>query len=208
MLATGTVGIDADEARSRGVHGLISKPYLPAELLELLGRLAPDTRAAHGAEAANLLRMLLPHAFDWILPEQLGACVNPSVSESAAAELLTHSIALLVNLHERPDPPELLAHLGAQTVHLPVPDSLAPTQDQLERGVAVIGEALREGKRVVVHCAAGLGRSGTLIAAYLVSQGSAPDESIGLVRAARPGSVENDEQEAAVHQFARRFTSC
>jgi CheY-like chemotaxis protein len=42
VLATGAVGISADEARSRGVDGLISKPYLPAELLELLGRLAPS----------------------------------------------------------------------------------------------------------------------------------------------------------------------
>jgi atypical dual specificity phosphatase len=144
------------------------------------------------------------HAFDWVLPEQLGACVNPSVSELAAAELLTHRIGLLVNLHERPDPPDLLAQLQAETLHLPVADSLPPTQGQLERGVAAIGQGLREGKRVAVHCAAGLGRSGTLIAAYLVSAGSAPDAAIALVRKTRPGSIETDEQEAAVHEYARR----
>jgi atypical dual specificity phosphatase len=147
-----------------------------------------------------------PHAFDWVVPEQLGACVNPSVSESAAAELLNWRIGLLVNLHERPDPPDLLAQLQAETLHLPVPDSLPPTQDQLDQGVAAIGAGLRDGKRVAVHCGAGLGRSGTLIAAYLVSQGSAPDEAIALVRETRPGSVETDEQEAAVHEFARRHS--
>jgi atypical dual specificity phosphatase len=146
--------------------------------------------------------MLIPDAFDWVLPERLAACVNPSVSKSAATELLTRRVGLLVNLHERPDPPELLAQLNAQTLHLPVPDSLAPTQDQLERGVAAIDAALRDGVRVAVHCAAGLGRSGTLIAAYLVSQGATPDEAIAQVRAARPGSVENEDQEVAVHQFA------
>jgi atypical dual specificity phosphatase len=145
-----------------------------------------------------------PHTFDWVVPEQVGACVNPSVSESAAAELLTRRIGLLVNLHERPDPPDLLAQLGADTVHLPVADSLPPTQDQLARGVAAIGAGVREHKRVAVHCGAGLGRSGTLIAAYLVSQGSAPDDAIARVREARPGSIETDEQEAAVHEFARR----
>jgi atypical dual specificity phosphatase len=145
-----------------------------------------------------------PHVFDWVLPEQLGACVNPSVSESAAAEVRARGIGLLVNLHERPDPPDLLAQLEAHTVHLPVPDSLAPSQDQLDQGVAAIGAGLREGTRVAVHCGAGLGRSGTLIAAYLVSQGSAPDAAIELVRAAREGSIENDDQEAAVHEFARR----
>jgi atypical dual specificity phosphatase len=150
---------------------------------------------------------MLPNVFDWILPERLGACVNPFVGQSATNELVARRIALIVNLHERPDAPELLAQLHAQTVHLPVPDSHAPTQDQLTQGVAAIDEALRAGKRVAVHCAAGLGRSGTLIAAYLVSQGAAPDEAIDQVRAARPGSVETDEQEAAVHQFAQRLKS-
>lgn len=144
--------------------------------------------------------------FDWILPEQLGACVNPTVSASTATELLGQRIGLLINLHERADTPELLEQLGARTVHLPVSDSLAPTQDQLDIGVAAIDEALREGTRVAVHCAAGLGRSGTLIAAYLVRTGSAPDDAIGRVRDARPGSVETTEQEAAVHEFGRRLT--
>lgn len=146
-----------------------------------------------------------PHTFDWIVPEQLGACVNPSVSESAAAELLSRRINLLVNLHERPDPPDLLARLHARTLRLPVADSLPPTQAQLDRGVVAIGAGLRAGKRVAVHCAAGLGRSGTLIAAYLVSQGATPDDAIALVRTARTGSVETAEQEAAVHEFARRL---
>jgi protein tyrosine phosphatase len=59
--------------------------------------------------------------------------------------------------------------------------------------------------RVAVHCGAGLGRSGTPIAAYLVSQGAAPDDAIALVRARRPGSIETAEQEVAVHEFARRL---
>ena len=148
---------------------------------------------------------MMPHAFDWILPEQLGACVNPDVSQSAMIELMNQRIGLLVNLHERADPPDILAQLQAETVHLPVADFHTPTQDQLEQGVAAIGAALGGGKRVAVHCGAGLGRSGTLIAAYLVSQGSTPDDAVAQVRAARPGSIETDEQEAAVHQFARRL---
>ena len=150
---------------------------------------------------------MMPHVFDWILPEQVGACVNPYVAQSAVPELLALRIGLLVNLHERPDSPDLLAQLQAQTVHLPVPNSNAPTQDQLDQGVAAIGEALGTGTRVAVHCGAGLGRSGTLIAAYLVSHGSAPDEAIALVRSRRPGSIETAEQEAAVHQLARRLKS-
>jgi atypical dual specificity phosphatase len=147
---------------------------------------------------------VIPHAFDWLVPQQLAACVNPSVAEQAAVELESGRVRLLINLHERPDPPEMLRRLNAEPLHLPVSDSNPPTQDQLERGVAAIGEALGRGERVAVHCGAGLGRTGTLLAAYLVSQGHGAEDAIARVRAARPGSVETLEQEAAVHEFERR----
>jgi atypical dual specificity phosphatase len=147
------------------------------------------------------------HPFDWLVPEKLGACVNPSVGERAAAELQTWRVGLLINLHERPDPVDLLSRLGAETLHLPVQNSDAPTQVQLDRGVTAIAEALARGTRVAVHCGAGLGRTGTLLAAYLVSQGCTADEAVNRVRGARPGSVETLEQEEAVHEFARRRCS-
>jgi protein-tyrosine phosphatase len=43
-----------------------------------------------------------------------------------------------------------------------------------------------------------------LLAAYLVSQGCAPDEAMARLRASWPGSIETDEQEVAVHYFAQR----
>jgi atypical dual specificity phosphatase len=151
--------------------------------------------------------MLIPNVFDWLLPDRLAACVNPGVSVSAAEALRREQIRLVVNLHERPDSDALLADLGAETLHLPVSDSNAPTQDQLDEGVAAIRDALAREVRVAVHCAAGLGRSGTLLAAYLVSTGESPDESIKRVRDSRPGSVETLEQEQAVHAYAARHAN-
>ena len=87
------------------------------------------------------------NAFDWLVPEQLGACVNPSVAAGAASELRERQIGLLINLHERPDPPLLLLDLQAQTLHLPVQNSDAPTQAQLDRGVAVISHGVGEVRR-------------------------------------------------------------
>jgi atypical dual specificity phosphatase len=146
-------------------------------------------------------------AFDWLIPDQLAACVDPVAGQQAAEELRSGNVTLLVNLYERPDPPELLDALGAETLHLPVHNSDAPSQAQLDRGVQAITEALRQGKKVAVHCGAGLGRSGTLLAAFLVSEGSDADEAIARVRAARPGSVETLEQENAVREYQRRVRS-
>jgi len=147
---------------------------------------------------------IVPNAFDWLIPERLGACVNPSVGQQAAHMLAVGRVSLLVNMHEKPDEPELLARLGAESLHLPVPGSCAPTQQQLDLGVGAISEALGRDARVAVHCGAGLGRAGTLLAAYLVSQGCSAEQAIEQVRAKRPGSIETLEQEQAVYEFAQR----
>ncbi len=68
--------------------------------------------------------------------------------------------------------------------------------------MSAIDDALAHGEAVAVHCGAGLGRTGTLIAAWLTTQGRTADEAIAEVRARRPGSIESEAQSAAVRTFA------
>jgi atypical dual specificity phosphatase len=142
----------------------------------------------------------------WLFPDRLLACAYPW-GPDGLARLAARGITVVVNLHEHGHDPDRLARLGLTEVHLPVPDFSSPTPDQLARGVRAIRRALAEDQRVAVHCAAGLGRTGTLLACYLVSLGVAPDAAIERVRAVRPGSVETAEQEAAVAGFAARAGS-
>lgn len=54
---------------------------------------------------------------------------------------------------------------------------------------------LSKGGRVLLHCAAGLGRAGTIAARLLIHAGEAPAQAIARVRAARYGAIESAQQE-------------
>jgi atypical dual specificity phosphatase len=94
---------------------------------------------------------------------------------------------------------------GLLSIHIPIEDMHAPTMEQLDCAVSAIRRAREKGMGLAVHCAAGLGRTGTVLAAYLVSQGFDAHEAIARVRELRPGSIETPEQEAAIEEYARRM---
>ena len=88
-----------------------------------------------------------------------------------------------------------------------VEDMQAPTQAQIDIIMAFILELLSNNRPVGVSCNAGVGRTGTILACYLVRKGKQADEAIKEVRLKRPGSIETVEQEEAVSEYARRLQS-
>ena len=88
---------------------------------------------------------------------------------------------------------------------MPVTDFTAPTMGQVEQAVAAINRCLEENRPVAVHCGAGLGRTGTIHACYLVWQGASARDAIERVRAVQLGSVETTEQVAVVAQYERQL---
>jgi ADP-ribosyl-[dinitrogen reductase] hydrolase len=94
-----------------------------------------------------------------------------------------------------------LARARFDWIWLPIPDGDVPDAE-FDRRWTVEGARLRDrlvaGEGIVVHCLAGLGRSGTIAARLLIEFGMSPPEAIRRVREVRIGAIETAWQERYV----------
>ena len=112
--------------------------------------------------------------FSWVIDQQLAGMPRPGTSAYLGddlAFLAEQGVDLLVSLTTETLDTSLLAEFEIESLHLPVPDFHPPTLEQQIEFVERASQQVDKGGRVGVHCAAGLGRSGTMLATYLVYMG-------------------------------------
>jgi atypical dual specificity phosphatase len=145
--------------------------------------------------------------FRWVSEQRLAGVSYPR-SEDALGWLHRLGIRALLSLSEESIPETLLDKYQLHREQLPVADFTAPTLAQAHQAVALIEDFVERNLPVAVHCRAGLGRTGTILACYLVAQDLSTREAIEQVRAGCPGSIETAEQEAliAAYEQVRQHT--
>jgi atypical dual specificity phosphatase len=111
-------------------------------------------------------------------------------------------IRAVVSLLNLPSDAAVYESAGLAFLCLPIPDGGAPTIQQAEEFVHFVSQQRAAQNPVAVHCEAGLGRTGTMLAMYLISQGDSASAAIRRVREVEKVAVETTRQIQFLEEFA------
>jgi protein-tyrosine phosphatase len=127
-------------------------------------------------------------------------------AEMDLLELKNRKIDIIASLLERKELTalkianlfELIKKYNFSHYYFPIKDKSAPKNKlQLHRFLDNLCDEIQKNKNILIHCNAGLGRSG-LIAALLCKKLGIVEEPISFIRQYRPGAIETREQEKLI----------
>ena len=148
----------------------------------------------------------MPRNFSWLIQDEIAGMGRPMAIVADLEFLKDNSIESIVSLTELPLHKTLIEEFGFEYKHIRIPDFSTPTLEQIEEFVTFVNNLLSSKKKIVVHCEAGIGRTGTMLACYLVSKGYNAENAISEVRKRRPGSIETMEQEDTVVKYEEKLS--
>ena len=145
-----------------------------------------------------------PTNFSWLIDDKLAGSGMPTTFEELDW-VVKQGVKSIVTMTENSLPDSWVKDLNY--LHVPTPDLTAPDMDKIDSAVEFINEQVKNKVPVMVHCAAGMGRAGTILACYLVKyQKYSAKEAIEKVRKERPGSIQSDVQEMAIGFYEKHIS--
>lgn len=110
------------------------------------------------------------YSLTWVT-DQLAVGAAP-MSQPQLDSLHEQGVSAIMNLcGEFCDLHDIECGAGFDVYYMPLEDEEAPELTELEKGLGWLDEALYLGKKVLIHCRHGIGRTGTVLNAYLLRRG-------------------------------------
>jgi atypical dual specificity phosphatase len=209
------------------VQAVVTAPVAPAPVIApvLPPVEAPAMRAPvqlpppsqDGIELASMVGEVMlrdssaPRGFNWIIPGKLAGCPAPGVSAPIDYDLSLLSrvgITRLITLTEEDLDQEALHRHDLKNTHLPIIDREAPSIGQTHMLLVRMQNCIAAGDILAVHCKAGLGRTGTILAAWLIRDGGLSAEgAMARLRRIEPGFIQSEIQEDFLRRYEADLTS-
>ncbi|NOS98036.1 MAG: ATP-binding cassette domain-containing protein [Methylotenera sp.] len=146
-----------------------------------------------------------PKGFSWIVPDMLAGCPMPGASAPVSYDLdllASVGITVLITLTEEDLIQYELKAAGLSNVHLSIYDREAPSLSQMHMLLFKMQKLIEAGEVLAVHCLAGIGRTGTVLAAWMIKEGGlSAEEAIRRLRLINPSFVQTVVQEVFLAEF-------
>lgn len=190
FIATGSCALPAPDADPATLAEDVPPPPPLPTIAQLAAKAAPESAG--------------PRGFTWIVPGRLAGTPKPGVVFEIDYDLQSLKrvgVTCLVTLTEQDLSQEALARNGLINVHLPIRDGEPPTASQMTMLLMRMELLMKQGHVLAVHCLAGIGRTGTVLACWLIREGLTAEEALKRVRRIDPKFVQTPGQEEFLLQY-------
>ena len=142
-----------------------------------------------------------PTNFSWLIDNKLAGSGMPTTINEINW-ILNQGVKSIITMTENALPESWVK--DTKYLHVPTEDLSAPDIEKIDEAVDFIHERINNNEPVMVHCAAGIGRTGTVLACYLIKyQKYSAKNAIEKVRKERPGSIQSERQEIVIELYEK-----
>ncbi len=144
--------------------------------------------------------------FKWIIENELAGASQPGLYASIDQDLeflRARRIDYIISLTETNELSRTARVADMGYLHFPIRDMDIPMPRDASNAMTKIERIISLGHVPLIHCKAGVGRTGMIAACYMVTKGYETEEAIKYVRSIQPRYIQTLNQQRFVSNFAK-----